>query len=1050
MKTLVENNLDPADRSDPYNSAAIAPEGAKGVDIGDYGAIPNDGIDDTAAIQRALDDERRDANGKTIHSDFNGRPKHLYLPEGIYNVSDTIDWVGNAVTLNGDGSGKTILKLDDNASGFGSTESSKAVIESSDGNKAFRNNIWNLSVDTGKGNVGAIGIDYGASNNGSMENVAVTSGDGQGAIGVSMADGIPGPLLLKNVKVDGFDTGIKNSGPYSATFKDIELVNQNKAGIDAGGGTLVIDGLESNNSVPAVKSDYWFEMVTIINSDLQGGAPGVSAIESRGQLYARDINTSGYQSAVKYKDEFIAGDTVEEYASQTSELFDNSAQKSLNLPIKDFPEFNDSNLDNWGEFEPRWYGDTSGLQDLLNSGKSTIYFPAGRYFSYNQRVVTVPSTVKKIVGFSSIVNGSREGKNGGGIKFVVEEDSKDSLIVEGFGHGITVENNAARDVALKNGKYKYADGPGISDLYIENIVISRLDLKNTANVYAWQLNTESLDETRTKITNSGANMVVVGIKTEGKGPVIDTINGGKTEVLGGVILPIQPFSEAEKKQAAFSVVDSEGLDSEGSFNIRFRHYENSDRMYDILVEETQDGETRQLESSKSPHEFLTLYSGNQSVGAQTKKKPDTPIPVAPPKPEPTITEPTTPEPELPTPELAPEPTAKVPEPAPEPMEEVPAPDPIAEMPDPVTPDVDPVTPKPEQTPDDNPASPVVDSPAEPEPAVPTVPKPIAPDDTGALDVFRVESEDLRLKGYRIEKTRGSGASGGQQISLKGASKGKGTASGTFEGPSGDYQVKVGLFDENDGQSKAELTVGDQTVSFVLDEDLPGNWTTGTKTSRTVMPSVELETGDSFSIKAAANKGEFARFDYVEFSPVASPQADSPADKPAPLTKGLKPQVPSDLPMLPATADKFDTPPLPTPSLPTKTQSIPSGTVPSSDTKNSQKKNSPKGAVHTFKGDFGDVIVSDFSADDKLILGGGDFDGSYAIQDIAQLVFAVEHDGDGDTDALRDGKDIVFALGQGNSIRLESLVGRNGLTVAALDRQGIDIFPTEVSMVAEAV
>ena len=637
----------------------IAPTGAKGVDVREYGAIPNDGIDDTAAIQRALDDGRRDANGEPLHDDFYGRPKHLYLPEGTYNVSDTIDWVGNAVTLNGDGSGKTILQLDDNAGGFGDPDKPKAVIESSDGNRAFRNNIWNLSVDTGTGNAGAIGIDYGASNQGSMENVTVTSGDGQGSVGISMADGIPGPLLLKDVKVDGFDTGIKNSGPYSATFKDIELTNQNQAGIDAGGGTLVIDGLKSTNSVPAIKSDNWYEMTTVINGDFQGGAPGVSAIESRGQIYARDINTSGYQSAIKYKDDVIAGSTVEEYASETSELFDNSAQQSLNLPVKDFPEFNDSNLDNWGAFEPRWYGDTAGLQDLMNSGKSTIYFPADRYFSSDQRVVTVPSTVKKIVGFSSIVNRNKDGENGGGIKFVVEGESADPLIVEGFGYGVTVEYQSTRDVALKNGKYQYIDGPGASDLYIENVEIGRLDLKDTENVYAWQLNTESLDEARTKVTNSGANMVVVGLKTEGKGPIIETTNGGKTEVLGGSILPVQPFTEEENQQAAFSIVDSEGSDSEGSFSIRFRHYEDPDEMYDILVEETQDGETRQLRSSDSPHEFLTLYSGNQTVGDQPAASE-----------QPTTSEPA--EPELPAPEPEPTPVEDaepelVSEPEPEPI-----------------------------------------------------------------------------------------------------------------------------------------------------------------------------------------------------------------------------------------------------------------------------------------------------------------------------------------------------------------------------------------------
>ncbi|MDY7020465.1 MAG: glycosyl hydrolase family 28-related protein [Cyanobacteriota bacterium] len=600
----------PVEESSNDTEEVIAPEGAKGKDIRDYGAIPNDGIDDTEAIQRALDDKRRNAQGKPLYNDFNGRPKQLYFPEGTYNVSDTLDWIGSAVTLNGDGSGKTIFQLKDNAQGFGNPDNPKAVFKVPNGNTSFRQNIWNLSVDTGINNSGAIGIDYNSSNNGSMENVTITSGDGQGYMGISMEDGIPGPLLIKNVKIDGFDTGIRNSGPYSATFKDIELTNQNEVGINAGGGTLIIDGLKSNNSVPVIDTSNWFEMVTIVNGDFQGGSPDVSAIEAKGQLYARNIKTQGYQSVIEYEDEVIPGNRVEEYASETSQLFDDSTQTALNLPVQDFPEFHDENLENWGRFKPRWYGDTGPLQDLLDSGKSTIYFPAANYLSFNERVVTVPPTVKKIVGFSSVVNGSPTGKNGGGIKFVVEEDSQDPLIVEGFGYGVKVENQSTRDIAIKDGKYSYTDGPGLNDLFIENITIRELDLNSTENAYAWQLNTESLDKARTKVTNSGANLVVHGIKTEGKGPVIETINGGKTEVLGGVILPIQRFSQQEKQQPAFSIIDSNGLDSQGSISVKFRHYEDRNKMYDILVEERRDGETRKLEQSGSPHQFLALYSGN--------------------------------------------------------------------------------------------------------------------------------------------------------------------------------------------------------------------------------------------------------------------------------------------------------------------------------------------------------------------------------------------------------------------------------------------------------
>jgi hypothetical protein len=103
----------------------------------DYGAKPDDGIDDTAAIQKALDDGRRDANGNPLFSvpdQYNGLPKALYLPAGTYDVSDTIDWVGCNVTLQGQGSGKTVIRLKDNAAGFSNPAAPKAVIQTQDGN----------------------------------------------------------------------------------------------------------------------------------------------------------------------------------------------------------------------------------------------------------------------------------------------------------------------------------------------------------------------------------------------------------------------------------------------------------------------------------------------------------------------------------------------------------------------------------------------------------------------------------------------------------------------------------------------------------------------------------------------------------------------------------------------------------------------------------------------------------------------------------------------------------------------------------------------------
>jgi hypothetical protein len=158
-------------------------------------------------------------------------------------------------------------------------------------------------------------------------------------------------------------------------FREHTLNNQRVAAINNVDGALTIRGLHSNNSVPVIKQNSWAGMVTLLDANLQGGAANVSAIETEGQLYARNITTSGYQSAIKLQGVVVPGATQTEYASNTSELFD-SPNKSLNLPIKETPEYDDNNMDNWGRFDAGAYGDTSRLQSVLNSGKSTIYFPS--------------------------------------------------------------------------------------------------------------------------------------------------------------------------------------------------------------------------------------------------------------------------------------------------------------------------------------------------------------------------------------------------------------------------------------------------------------------------------------------------------------------------------------------------------------------------------------------------------------------------------------------------------------------------------------------------
>lgn len=353
--------------------------------VKDYGAKGDGTSDDTAAIQAALDD------GRSQNQDYYGRPKAIFFPTGTYLVSAGLSWRGCCVTLQGQGSGSSTIRLKDSA--FTDPSSPKPVIQTIAGNMAFRNNIWDLAISTGRNNPGAVALDFIASNTGSIRNVSLYSEDGQGLRGLDMTRQWPGPLLVENMMVTGFDYGIHvKHGEYGPTFENIYLKNQNKAGILNEGNTLAIRGLESINGVPAIQNPASNGSILLLDAKLDGGSGG-SAIENGGYLYARNITSSGYTSAVKNGSSILPGSSLTEYVSgKTLSLFSSAPEpKSLGLQIKNTPSYADTNLTQWAKFSPKYYGDTGGLQALFDSGKSTIYFPFGGYFSYDGSVT--PSQV---------------------------------------------------------------------------------------------------------------------------------------------------------------------------------------------------------------------------------------------------------------------------------------------------------------------------------------------------------------------------------------------------------------------------------------------------------------------------------------------------------------------------------------------------------------------------------------------------------------------------------------------------------------------------------
>ena len=562
------------------------PADAGVLNVRDFGAKGDGSTDDTKALMAAID-----AAGTDTGPAF-WRTRIVYLPAGTYLVSGTLERhylngkFASGMILVGESRNSTTIKLRDHAAGFSDprvprgvvmttaklldgspTSGGKDYTNKGEGNDAYENFVEHLTIDVGNDNPGAIGIDYLANNIGAVRDVTVRAPQNSGSIGIAMLRKWPGPALLQNVDIRGFDTGVAvGNTEYGITLDHVHLSGQRAVGLRNDGNAVSAAHLDIDAPTAVANSDP-MGLVTLVDAVLH--APG------------EEKPVSGTFSGSHWQP--FPG----------------------NPAMPDIPAEPDAPITAWVNVL-RFANPASGDQDItqalrraMASGAATIYIPYGAYTI--TEAIDIPPTVRRIVGMNASITVKPQrnpnfARTSG--MFRIAQAGPPLLIdrivfdMTNLGDQLAVEQTAARDVELRDivtagtSLLKRAATGGRT--FIEDVCCGQISVAGSAPVYAWQLDTEGGG---TRILNEGSPLAILGLKTEGDCIVLDNRAGAHSEILGGLLYVVH---DAEPSIPAFRNTDAALQASfvEESFRPASR--------YTTYLEDTSNGQARKLPASGFP------------------------------------------------------------------------------------------------------------------------------------------------------------------------------------------------------------------------------------------------------------------------------------------------------------------------------------------------------------------------------------------------------------------------------------------------------------------
>lgn len=572
----------------------------------DFGARGDGTADDTKPITAAI-----------IHSLSQDRytAEFIYFPNGTYLVSDTLKnkvprgpakpryWSNGwlvGVVLVGQSRDGVVIKLKDNCPGYSDPSKPKAVIRLGSemhgrkqfdvrphgyGNCGFRNTIMNLTVDTGRGNPGAIGIAFLANNRGAVENVTIRDPD-RALCGLDMTTPWPGPALIKNVAIEGFDYGIRQkSMDCGMTLEHIVLRSQRVVAIEAiRHPTMSMRGIVSHNAVPVLKStDGGRGLIMFLDSSFTytGDRPDATAIFNSENLLLENVEVRGYKTVVKNQGKNLRPDLtlqkaqgrVDFYVSRDPVRLFPIPERPPNLPIKETPEWHSTDLSKWANVEKFNHGSsTCGIQEAIDSGAEVVYLPNGVYET--GKTIVIRGNVRKIIGMEARFNDKKTGPP----IFRYDGTTNAAVFIEHLCRIVVVHNSTKALVVRHCDLVRYESTPqGTGDAFIEDVMGAHPRINSPQSFWARQLNSEY--GRIPQLVNNGGKVWVLGMKCESKMPLVIN-NRGVLEVYA-----LYSMTNPQPERDTPMIVNNEG-------RMAVSFADGGQKSYWTKIKETQRGQTR--------------------------------------------------------------------------------------------------------------------------------------------------------------------------------------------------------------------------------------------------------------------------------------------------------------------------------------------------------------------------------------------------------------------------------------------------------------------------